>query len=399
MEIVEAAAEGLLHIGTYTPHSSISATISSSKQTTKTKKPRESRKARKERLALLATQPIPTLFQRRPFERNTSLYMANTYTQNIEAFCNEARKRRATIIRNLQMTGRHISHLVTINLYEPQHAAIIREAFNAFAKELGKQNLDGHWTIEINKKNLLHWHLLVLDSRLNSRHLKNLIRKLLDKVQFPRRRVEVERRRDKERNLIDYVLKVWKPDYQTIEKEPDALGCRTSSISVSDLYATKRVLFVKRNGLPKHGDFGNFWAKGWSQRKFWKRIREERKQIEENLKDPRVRALVEHMHKTRGIPLNRAKWDFALNPDPMKQSDKQAHQKRNGERKPRKQVRARRRFRSLYKDKTKPNRVPRPLNASLGQWAIPKPMRPSGSRVVTATHFGTDLRIPRSRPP
>jgi hypothetical protein len=399
MGIVEAANAGLLdlYIDSHTPRSHLSPPISSSKRSSRPKKPRESRKERKERLALLATQPVPTLFQRNPFKTNTSFYMPHSYTQNIESFCNQARKRRAAIFRNLRMTGRHVSHLVTINLYDPHHPALINPVFGAFAKELGKHNLDGHWTIEINQKNLLHWHLLVLDSPHTPTHLKSLIKRLLDKVKFPRRRVEVERAQNQSQ-LIDYVLKVLKPGYQTHEKEIDALGCRMFSISVPDLYATKRVLFVKETGLDKHGTFGNFWAKGWSQKKFWEQIKQERKQIEENMKDPKVRELVEHMHKTMGFSLTTAKWAFALNPDPTGTVEEQAKQKTQNRRQPKKQVRARRRFCTLYKG-TKPNRVPRPLNAPGAQWAIPTPMRTSGSTFVTVTHYGLDVRIPRSRPP
>ena len=406
MKVAEEANKGLLdlYIDSHTRRPTLSPSPSSSKRHSRPQKPRETRSEKKERLALLATQPVATLFQRNPFKTNTSVFMPKSYTQNIESFCCEARRRRSAIIRNLQMTGRHFTHLVTINLYEPHHPALLNRDFGAFRKELGKHNLDGHWTIEINRQNVVHWHLLVLDSPLSSVHLKTLIKSLLQKANFPRSRVEVEKKQN-ERYLIDYVLKVLKPGFQLCEQIPDALGCRTFSASSPDLYATKRVLFVKGTGLDKHGIFGTFWAKGWNQRKFWDQVKVERKRIEENLKDPRVRSLVELMHKTMGFSLTTAKWAFALDPDldgvtppANKPTTSQATKSRK---QTKKQLRTRRRIQTLYKGRKASREAPSRSVLPLGLQAIPRPIRPTRTLILEVSRAGSglDVRIPRSRPP
>ncbi len=202
--------------------------------------------------------------------------------------------------------------------------------------------------------------------------------------------MQVEKTQD-EQNLIDYVLKVLKPGFDSFEKEPDVLGCRTFSVSVPDLYANKRVLFVKNTGLDKHGTFGNFWAKGWSNKKFWDQVKKERKQIEENMKDPRVRRLVEHMHKTMGFSLPTAKWAFALNPESV-ESTQPAQKKPTPTR-----VRAPRRITTLYRGKKKPNKgQDRPILRQ-GSRTLPKPVKETHLLVVEERL--TDVVIPLSRPP
>jgi hypothetical protein len=278
------------------------------------KKPRESRKDKREHLARLATEPVPLLFQSNPFKANKSLFTPKSYTENVEAFCETARKRRSAIIRNLQMTGRRVSHMITINLCDEHHPAIINQHFRAFTKHIASRGLDGHWTIEINKNNLIHWHLLFLDFNGGADQLKKIVTRSLNEVSFPRFRVHSDRRRRTQRNLVDYCLKVKKPGYKLFEKEKDGLGVNTFSTSVPDIYEDKRVLFKKGTGLDKHGTFGSFWAEGWNEKKFRRQIQSEAIQIEKNLKDPRVRDLVVHMHKTLGVSLKTAKWVFALNP-------------------------------------------------------------------------------------
>ena len=278
------------------------------------KKPRESRKEKKERLARLTTQPVPVLFQHNPFKKNKSLFTPKSYTENVEAFCETARKRRSAIFRNLKMTRRRFSHMVTINLCDEHHPAIINKYFRRFAKHLTSRGLDGHWTIEINKKNLVHWHLLFLDFCGSADQLKSIVTRSLNEASFPRFRVHSDKRRRTQRSLIDYCLKVMKPGCRLIDKSSKSLGAKAFSISVPDIYEDKRVLFQKGTGLDKHGTFGRFWAEGWNEKKFRKQIQSEAIRIEENLKDPRVRALVVHMHKTLGISLKTAKWSFALNP-------------------------------------------------------------------------------------
>ena len=284
------------------------------KRTKRTKKPRESRPAKRERLAHLATQPVPILFQHNPYKTNPSEFPAKSYTDNIGSFCEMGRKRKTAIIRNLKMTGRSFSHLVTINLYEQQHPELINPVFNAFAKTLGTHGLDGHWTIEVSKKNLLHWHLLFLDFKGNPSQLKQLATCLLKDVQFPRFRVEVESRKQKNRNLLDYCLKVSKPGYKSLDAEDDVRGSTTVSVPVPDLYQDKRVLFVKDTGLDKHGTFGKFWAPGWNHKKLRDLINQETAEVEKNIKDPRVLRLVEHLHQKLGIPFNTVKWAYALDP-------------------------------------------------------------------------------------
>ena len=397
------------------------------KRSKRTKKPTESRPAKRERLAQLATQPVPTLFQNNPYKTNPSRFPAKSYTDNVGSFCEMARKRRTAIRRNLKMTGRSFSHLVTINLYEEQHPALINPVFNAFAKNLGVRGLDGHWTIEVNKKNLLHWHLLFLDFKGTPSQLKQLVTHYLKDVQFPRFRVEVECRKQKDRNLLDYCLKILKPGYKSFDAEDGDLGNSPVSVPVPDLYQDKRVLFAKKTGFDKHGTFGKFWAPGWNHKKLREVIKQETAAVEKNIKDPRVLRLVEHLHQKLGIPFNTVKWAYALEPytpeieammAALEESSEEpvaAHkpvQKKTGRGRPRKAKAVRRQakasdfVRSVFGAKTtRRTRRNRP-SRSRTRHSIPRPLfNNSRTFEISIFHSGllspspSDIRLPRGHSP
>ena len=384
------------------------------KRTSRTKKPRESRPAKRERLAQLATQPVPTLFQHNPYKTNRSQFPAKSYTENIGSFCEMARKRKTAIVRNLKMTGRSFSHLVTINLYEQQHPDLINPVFNAFAKNLGTHGLDGHWTIEVNKKNFLHWHLLFLNFKGNPSQLKQLLTRYLKDVQFPRFRVEVECRKHKNRNLLDYCLKVLKPGYKSFDAEDGDLGNGPVAVPVPDLYKDKRVLFAKKTGFDKHGTFGKFWAPGWSHKKFREVIKQETAAVEKNIKDPRVLRLVEHLHQKLGIRFNDVKWAYALDPytpeieammaalEESSEEPAAPHKpipKKTGRRRPsrtkavRRQTKASDLVRSVFGAKTtRRTRRNRP-SRSRTRHSIPRPLF-NNSRNFEISIFRSGLRVP-----
>jgi hypothetical protein len=382
------------------------------KRIPKPQKPRETRKAKRERLAFLATQPVPILFQRNPFIENRSFFVAKSYTDNVEAFCETARKRRSAIIRNLRMTGRRISHMATINLYEEHHPAILNQYFSRFTKALAERGLVGHWTIEVNRDNRLHWHLLFLDWCGTPSQLKRTVTRLLAEVRFPRFRVRAERKK-KKRDLLGYCLKIKKPGFMLFEKEPDALGVKTFSKSVRDIYENKRILFVKGTGLDKHGVFGKFWAEGWTEKRFWQQIQQESALIAENMTDPRVHGLVHKMRQVLGISLKSAKWQFALDPYVPGYEHRRPSRRPlkvllgNQARKMRRCTPRRRRaphlLFSLFKGKTSSRRAADRSCRPKAYQSIPRPstrdlvMVPTGR--IRLCQQETDIRLPKPRSP
>ena len=81
-----------------------------------------------------------------------------------------------------------------------------------------------------------------------------------------------------------------------------------------DIYARDRILFKPKTRLNKHGTFGDFWARGWNEKKLWSLICEETATVERNYAVPWIKSLVHSIHERLGIPLCRVKWAYCLNP-------------------------------------------------------------------------------------
>lgn len=277
------------------------------------KKPRESRAKRRERLARLEHEPVPQLFQEKPKKTTPSLYRPKGYTGCLEGYFRSTKERRATVIRNNRMLGRRFTHAVGINLYDPRHPALVNRDFGALTRILGRKGLIGHWTVEIDRTNVLHWHLLVVDFQGSTKALKRLLKACVAEVEtFPRSRVYADKVRN-QRHALDYVLKAKKPGYGDAFNPLDGTAPRRSPFR-HDIYATKRVLFRPNTGLDKHGCFGNFWAEGFNERKLWALIREETATVARNYEIPAIRDFVDSLSARLGIPHARVKWAYCLNP-------------------------------------------------------------------------------------
>lgn len=276
------------------------------------KQPRESRPERQARMARLEHEPIPQLFQRNPFFEAVG-FKPSGYTRCVEGFLVSARRRLKTIVKNNRMLGRRFTHLVNINLEAPRHAALINRDFRVFIKKLEKTGVVGHWTIEIDRRNVVHWHLLFANFSGSTRTLKALVQACLNSVPtFPGRRVHAERIKS-QRCKLEYVLKIKKAGYGDVVNplEEKAGGRRPAS---RDIYARDRVLFKPNTGLDKHGTFGRFWAEGFNEKKMWALIREETATVARNYEIPRLRAFVHMLSEKLAIPLARVKWAYCLNP-------------------------------------------------------------------------------------
>jgi hypothetical protein len=246
--------------------------------------------------------------------RTPSLYRPKGYTGCLEGFFRSARQRKKTILRNNKSLGRRFTHLANINLTAPRHPALINRDFRAFLKELEKRGVTGHWTIEIDLQNIVHWHLLFVDFFGSSRQLKALVTRCVRAVEtFPARRIYTDSVRNQSHKL-DYVLKAKKQGHGEVFNPLDHTARPKRSRECRDIYARDRVLFRPNTGLDKHGTFGDFWARDWSEKKWWNLICEETEEVAKNYKNQRIREFVNDIHSRLGIPLERVKWAYCLRP-------------------------------------------------------------------------------------
>lgn len=177
------------------------------------RKPRESRKSKRDRLARLETMPVPQLFLSSPPTASPSLFRPKGYTGCRVGYWRSSRQRLKTILRNSRILGRRFTHLCNINLLAPRHPELINRDFKEFLKKLSKEGVSGHWTIEIDRSNIVHWHLLFQNYGGDEDSLKATVTRCLKSVStFPRFRVYADRIRNQRRKL-EYVLKVKKTGY------------------------------------------------------------------------------------------------------------------------------------------------------------------------------------------
>lgn len=278
------------------------------------RKPRESRRAKRERIAALDNAPVPQLFQSISPIRTPSLYRPKGYTGCLEGFFRSARQRLKTVLRNNRMLGRRFTHFVNINLYSPRHPELINRDFRELVKRLEAAGLIGHWTIEVDRKNIVHWHLLFVNFHGSDKTLKKMVSGCLGEVNtFPRRRVHAQPIWN-QRQKVEYCLKVKKAGHGEAFDPLDRGKRQRRSSDRSDIYARNRILFRPNTGLDKHGTFGKFWAEGMNEKKLWEVICEETRTVARNYENPRIRRLVDDIHSRLGIPLARVKWAYCLNP-------------------------------------------------------------------------------------
>jgi hypothetical protein len=212
------------------------------------------------------------------------------------------------------MLGRRFTHFVNINLYSPRHPELINRDFRELVKRLEAAGLTGHWTIEVDRKNTVHWHLLFVDYRGSEKTLKKTVSGCLREVKtFPRRRVHAQRIWN-QRQKVEYCLKIKKPGHGEAFDLLKRGTRQARSSDRSDIYARDRVLFRPNTGLDKHGTFGNFWAVRMNEKRVWEVICEETRTVARNYENPRIRRLVDDIHSRLGIPLARVKWAYCLNP-------------------------------------------------------------------------------------
>jgi len=251
------------------------------------------------------------LFQSNP-DKKAFGYLPSGWTRSVEGAWRSADRRLKTIRRNNRRLGRLLTHLCNINLDASRHPALINRDFKAFLKSLEKRQVSGHWTIQITRNNIVHWHLLFQNYRGNKKSLKRLVHRCLNEVaSFPSRRVYTDDIKN-QRQTLEYVLQVKKSGHGTPFNPLDKTASR--SRVQQDIYARDRVLFKSGTGLAKNGTFGDFWAKGWNEKKWWNHIREETAEVARNYKHPQIRKFVDDLHARLGIPLALVKWAYCLNP-------------------------------------------------------------------------------------
>lgn len=267
-------------------------------------------------MELFPASPPPFLFQTSPKPRLNSCHADKGYTTSVYGHIRSAKQRVECIEWNNRQTGRRFAWEVAISLLSQQYPGRLRTEINKLAKRFAEEGFDGHWAREIVKRtNICHYHFLFLDGFQGScKQLKRRLRRCAKDSKFSKCRIFVRR--------INNERESWRALRYSLKAK--VAGRREDGTWSKDKWAGKRVLFEKGFRLPKVGTFGNFWLKGWNgdPRQSWSESRisrhllaEKNARIDTALEDPRLAALVLHMHKALGVPLGLARWKVGLDPE------------------------------------------------------------------------------------
>jgi len=242
------------------------------------------------------------IFQDKPKFISNSLHPDKGWTTSISGYLAEAKKLSGCLIENKRLHGKPYTWLVTLNIHKTMTPISLKEwvenHWTRIKRNLGSQKVVCFWAIEVNKKNKIHYHLL-----LTSNHTKKELEEIIEKSMPLRGSVGGWHKKVK---IIDGKSKRI-PYYITKAKIE---GITKKGWHSKDLYKRKRVLFVPHLGIKKHGIVGKFWLK--SVDNIWTEKKKRAKDIAEKLENGDVKMVAAFFSDLTGVHLRKVEKTVAL---------------------------------------------------------------------------------------
>ena len=242
------------------------------------------------------------IFQDKPKFISNSLHPDKGWTTSISGYLAEAKKLSGCLIENKRLHGKPYTWLVTLNIHKTMTPislkAWVENHWTRIKRNLGSQKVVCFWAIEVNKKNKIHYHLL-----LTSNHTKKELEEIIEKSMPLRGSVGGWHKKVK---IIDGKSKRI-PYYITKAKIE---GITKKGWHSKDLYARKRILFKPNLGIRKHGKIGEFWAK--SIEEIWDEKKKKAKAISDKLENGDVKMVAAFFSDLTGVHLRKVEKTIAL---------------------------------------------------------------------------------------
>ena len=242
------------------------------------------------------------IFQDKPKFISNSLHPDKGWTTSISGYLAEAKKLSGCLIENKRLHGKPYTWLVTLNIHKTMTPISLKEwvenHWTSITKNLRSQKVVCFWAIEVNKKNKIHYHLL-----LTSNHTKKELEEIIEKSMPLRGSVGGWHKKVK---IIDCKSKRI-PYYITKAKIE---GITKKGWHSKDLYKKKRVLFVPNLGIKKHGIVGEFWLK--SVKKIWTEKKKRAKALADKLENGDVKMVAAFFSDLTGVHLRKVQKTIAL---------------------------------------------------------------------------------------
>jgi hypothetical protein len=251
----------------------------------------------------------PRLYQEQPPQFKRSMFPQKGWTGTVTGYLHEASDLTHCILENAKLLARPYSAFVTVNIEEELSVSQHRAIWKSACRKLREAGVVALWVREVNRKNLLHYHLLVKSNTAFATIASALEAGI--SVRFHHKPEPVKSRR----NYAHYVTKA------KISEVVNGNLCL-------DLYAKKRLLFAAGCGLDKHGTIGKFWER--PRAALLKPRIEKNKRISAGMKVDGVRDLVEYIFENLGVSKSMA-LTFAYFADSKKTGELIEDLRRTGE--------------------------------------------------------------------
>lgn len=220
------------------------------------------------------------IYQQTPAFSKPTQFKPKGWTDTVLGYLNEAKQLAMCLIRNQRAMKRSYTWAVHINLNVELSPRAVTEMWKDACRTLRRKGIVALWVREPNRRNKVHYHLLV-KNLVGKRELE----KAIEDAMPDRPRVQWRKRVEPIRNEWFYCHYIAKAK----------VSGHIRGREVKDLYAKKRLLFKTNLKLKKYGVIGNFWER--PKRKLWDEIRETEKRIGEGLEKPNVKRLAKYVYE------------------------------------------------------------------------------------------------------
>lgn len=245
-----------------------------------------------------SSSPTAKLYQENPAYSKPSLHKPKGWTDTVLGYQNEANQWALCLLRNRKAMRRPYTWAVHLNLNEHVPVEAISPMWAKVKRKLNDRGIVAFWTIEVNRLNKLHFHLIV-KNEISEADLK----KAIDESMPPRSEMKWRKR-------VEPIKNEWRLCHYVVKAK--VRGRNKQGIELNDLYGKKRLLFHPKMPFKKCGTIGDFWESGKSKKKVWDEIKAIEKKIGEGLEDHRVQRIIKHVRELVGddVPTRRIERSF-----------------------------------------------------------------------------------------
>lgn len=196
----------------------------------------------------------------------------------LRGYWREASKQCQLLDLNRSLRGKLYTWGVSLNIEHALEIAEVKRVWEHVSRELRRRDVVAFWVREPSPANHCNYHLLIASDHTKLELRDAIDASIPDGIQYHKQ--------------IDAIASQW--SYTRYIVKAKVRGYVGGKFRL-DRYADKRLLFIKKSGLQKHGIIGSFWVRPKGE--LWQTVIAREKRIADGLTSPEVRAEVERLYE------------------------------------------------------------------------------------------------------